>query len=416
MIFSLKISHTDGQIPLSQYLDSINQILDIKNVEKSENNLKSIPYSSWNIFSSNLDLYRFLGNNNNISHKSQLNDKLQLKPILLVNGYHSNHLTWNFFALRLWELGFKNIFSLELNDYTKDEYQYYDLIESSIDSILGSFKDFKTIILIGHSLGGALSRYYLKTKEALNEFVKISLLITLGTPQYGFPKLSKHFVSVLKHIFVPEAVDVLSHNKGVYVTINDQIDQYSFLKVTMINVQGSRKDLVGGDGIFKPEPVSEMINIVEPRSHFYIHKSYTVFNHLKKFLTHNVYIYKIQLINIKFSLPQSSYPFNVYFEVKSNHKITKHYPIEDLIEVSNNKCKLKFPHIIFTGYSKKRFQSKKVNICLFKKNHLTDELLLENSIRIKSSKEARIVFNQELQNKKVYCSFSVISYKLCYDI
>ena len=97
--------------------------------------------------------------------------------------------------------------------------------ESSVDLILDSLKDFKSIILIGHSMGGVLSRYYIKRKEKLHQQSNVSIMITLATPHYGFQKLSYYFEPFLKHIFVPEAVEVLSQDKGFFAVIN----KYCFL-------------------------------------------------------------------------------------------------------------------------------------------------------------------------------------------
>ena len=75
----------------------------------------------------------------------------------------------------------------------------------------------------------------------------------------------------------------------------------------MVNVQGSIKRLGGGDGTFKPESVSEMINYVVHRHHFRINKSLSVFNLIKDFLTNSAVIYKLQLNLIELFFTNSGF-------------------------------------------------------------------------------------------------------------
>ena len=246
----------------------------------------------------------------------------------------------------------------------------------------------------------------------MNENPKVSLLITLATPHYGFPKLSSHFESLLKHIFEPEAVDVLSQDKGVYSTIYTVSDQKKFLKLTMINVQGSLKRLAGGDGIIKPEPVSEMINIVEPRTHFHIHKSHLVFNDLIKFLSQKTSIYKIQLLNIKFPSVYILHPIYIYFKISINNKIEQRYPIEGEVTVSSNETTFKFPQVIYTGYSEDSTEKPIISIEVFRKKLLLHELLLKESFYLDLEDGKTISTRYKLQNQIVNCNFIIVSYKL----
>ena len=407
MKYNLKLYHKNNQIHNYKYEKPVIPISILNN----DNNL--LDNHSWIRLSSDIEIFRYIPENNSLLLASKIKGKLQFKPYLLVNGYQSNHLTWNFFAGRLWKLGFRNIYSLEINDFTNYEDQYYNMFESAIRLILRSQNKFNKINLIGHSMGGILSRYYIKQREKLGKKPNISLLVTLATPQYGFPKLSNHFETILKHIFVPESVDVLSQDKGVFSIINNIPDQNEYLKLTMINIQGSLKRLAGRDGLFKPEPVSEMINIVQPRSHFHVHKSHAVFNNLIKFFLSNVFIYKIQLESIEFKSTKYSKQFEVYFIIKNeNYGHRQRYPIEENIEVSSKNVKLHYPFIIFTGDTVLKSSHKEVKISLIRKKLLSHENLITGSIPINFSKKSSMVRHLTLQNQNVACKLKIISYKL----
>ncbi len=371
-------------------------------------------YPLWIKLSSDVEMYRYSSGEDIDLRHDKVEKNLRFKPILLVNGYQSNHLTWNFFAQRLWDIGFRSIFALELNDYSQDEKDYFKLFENAIAYILSSLKIFQKIILIGHSMGGILSRYYIKQKEKIGANHRISMLITLGTPQYGFPKLSNYFDTLLKHIFEPEAVDVLSQDKGIYPIINTVIDPKDYLKLTIINAQGSLKRLAGGDGIFKPEPVPEMINIVEPRNHFRINKSHLVFNDLYTFLSHNAFIYKILLTSIDFSETDSIDPFEIFLKIKTLNEIEQRFPIEESIEVLNNNVRFSYPHIIFTGYLVNIKEEEEIQITIYKKKIFTNEILLDQHFKISFDDKSQTMSYLELQNQNqsVRGNFNIIRYKL----
>lgn len=102
----------------------------------------------------------------------------------------------------------------------------------------------------------------------------------------------------------------------VHTDVNNIYHEKEFDKITMINVQGALKRLAGGDGTFKPGPVGEMINFVEHRNHFKLHKSHRVFNHIKPFLCNTVSIFKIQVEKIQFPFIQILNSFYIYFIIK----------------------------------------------------------------------------------------------------
>ena len=157
--------HTSSQIHPSKSIIPINQIFSNKNKINLISILGKEIKPLWIKICSEIEIFRFFNGKINDSMTNNVIKDLQSKPILLVNGYQSNHLTWNFFAKRLWQLGCRNIFALELNDFTIDEEQYYSFLESAIEKITFIQDFYKSVILIGHSMGGILARYYIKRRR-----------------------------------------------------------------------------------------------------------------------------------------------------------------------------------------------------------------------------------------------------------
>jgi len=101
--------------------------------------------------------------------------------IILVHGLYHNAGAWLILRHRLRKVGLTNIFAMNYSSF------FYDF-----DAILEKLKRYvqrcapaaagQPIILIGHSLGGLLSRVY--AEQATGEEVP-ALLITLGTPHRG---------------------------------------------------------------------------------------------------------------------------------------------------------------------------------------------------------------------------------------
>ncbi len=366
---------------------------------------------TWITLFPELNVFRFLSVDDYKAQDGKARSELWYRPVILINGYQSSRHTWDFFAQKLWNLGFRSIFALELSDFSVNIEKFYDLLDSTINSILSFLDIFNTVTLIGHSLGGIFARYYIKHNEK-REKSNVSMLITIASPHHGMMKSLRHFGSVFKLIFPPEAVELFSQDKGVHVNIDKIYHEEEFTQITMVNVQGSLKRLAGGDGTFRPAPVSEMINLVEHRNHFRIHKSHRVFNHLKEFICNNVGVYKIQLHKIEFPYIQILNKFYIYFIIAIDGQKEQHYPVMDEIEVSSNELNLENPFIIFTGKNDLFEHEKVISISIYRKKLLSDEKLLEESFSIELAKNKPILTEKIIGNQIVSCYLKTISYRL----
>lgn len=353
-------------------------------------------------------VYRFLSVDDFRSKNGEARDLIWYRPILLINGYQSNRSTWNSFAQQLWNLGFRSIFAFEPDDFSPDLQMMYEKFDVIIKTILDFIALFKSVILIGHSLGGIVARNYVKHIEKRNSS-NVSLLITFAAPYDGVAKNLTPIKSLFKLVFDPEAVDLLSGRGTVFQL--SKIYQKKELFITSVNVQGSLKRFGGTDGIIKPAPESDMINYVVNRNHFRIKKSLKVFNLLKDFLTNEAIIYKIQLISISLPTIQVLSKIMIYLEIEVDDEIFQRFPIMEDLELEDNEYIPSIPQIIFTGKSDNFNQTKEIKVKVFRKKVFSDEKLLEEVFIINLDNEEPVFAYQNIQNSLISLNFNVISYK-----
>ncbi len=114
----------------------------------------------WFLLFPEYKIYRFvyLSDQENVDHQ-EIEYNERFRPILLIHGFKSTHSTWNWMAQRLWADGFRNIFAMELFSYTSGFPKLFEQLTKAIDQILYMFeKKYDFVHLIGHSLGGMISR------------------------------------------------------------------------------------------------------------------------------------------------------------------------------------------------------------------------------------------------------------------
>ncbi len=105
------------------------------------------------------------------------------RPILLVHGVIHNASA--FFPLRkcMEQEGWKNVFTINYPTRHGSLTKMVDTLSERVDEILAQTKS-DQIDIVGHSLGGIISRYYMSVGAGRG---KVHHLITLGTPHRGTP-------------------------------------------------------------------------------------------------------------------------------------------------------------------------------------------------------------------------------------
>jgi triacylglycerol lipase len=104
-----------------------------------------------------------------------------LPPVLLVHGLYHNSSAWVLYRRWLKRSGFKNVYAFS---YSSWKVSFSDLLEEldhQVTRLLDLFPE-RQVVLIGHSLGGLLSRAYV---ECTGNTGKVGAVVTLGAPHQG---------------------------------------------------------------------------------------------------------------------------------------------------------------------------------------------------------------------------------------
>ncbi len=103
------------------------------------------------------------------------------KPVLLVHGYFMSRACFILLYLRMRHTGKRTIFTINLRPRTASIEELAHQLSEKIEEILVLTKSDK-VDIIGHSMGGIVSRYYI---EQMNGAKKVNKLITIGSPHNG---------------------------------------------------------------------------------------------------------------------------------------------------------------------------------------------------------------------------------------
>lgn len=102
-------------------------------------------------------------------------------PILLIHGYMMRGWTLLYLKKRLEKDGWNQVYTWSYTPPFKKISYYAGLLESKVNDILKETSQTK-IILIAHSMGGLLARYYI---GPLKKKSSVEKLVTIGTPHKG---------------------------------------------------------------------------------------------------------------------------------------------------------------------------------------------------------------------------------------
>ena len=100
-------------------------------------------------------------------------------PVLLIHGYLANRGFWYWLRQRLERHGWI-VATISLQPVYSDIDAYVDQVTQRIDEVLAECRS-SQLVLIGHSMGGLVSRAYLRRHGG----GKVARLITLGSPHKG---------------------------------------------------------------------------------------------------------------------------------------------------------------------------------------------------------------------------------------
>jgi pimeloyl-ACP methyl ester carboxylesterase len=365
--------------------------------------------SSWVEINGDLKLYRFSTAipKNEFSTKYSISNFERFRPILLIHGYQSSHISWNWLVLKLWEDGFRQIYALEMADYRKGFDHNMGQLINVINYLLSFQLNYKKIDVIAHSMGGLVTRQYLKLAQGA---LFVRLFISLGSPFKGVFK----FWGVLASLddATESAKDI--RDKIKLDVINDAQYEQSFYLLTQVNIIGSLRRYFNTDGLFKNYPLNDMINFTVPTTHFNLNKTEKSYNLIKEFFFKQIWMYKIRLLTIHkknileinsanlFSL-KVSLRFLITVKDPNSEKILSklYFPTKDRDELyfdTNEPFIPTDPIIIFSGYSS--IKNSKI------KTSLLIEISLVYSNKITGKASIKIHNPSENQENVDYISFS----------
>jgi triacylglycerol lipase len=102
-------------------------------------------------------------------------------PILLVHGIIDNHSIFTLMDRALSRRGFSDISSFDYGLLTSDVRKAAEDLSAAVERLVAE-SGYERVHLIGHSLGGLISRYYV---QRMGGDARVHTLITLGTPHSG---------------------------------------------------------------------------------------------------------------------------------------------------------------------------------------------------------------------------------------
>jgi len=154
-------------------------------------------------------------------------------PILLIHGYMMRGWTLMYLKKRLQKDGWDNVYTWSYIPPFKNIAYYAEQLKNKANDIMNETSQTK-IILIGHSMGGLLARYYISHLEGKSFVEK---LVTIGTPHKG-TQLWSFTYSPCGIEMRPES-DFLTKLKAVPSTIKT-LSIYSSFDEIVLPYQNSR--------------------------------------------------------------------------------------------------------------------------------------------------------------------------------
>lgn len=284
----------------------------------------------WVMINEKLKLWRFYAESPQ-QNKFSLDTLARFRPILLVHGYQSNHLSWNWMVDKLWKEGFRVIYAFEMDDYKKGFNHNMNQLAYVVRFILQQEPVFSSIDIIAHSMGGIISKHFVKLADGA---AVVRLLVTLGSPFTGVFK----FWSFLARLdYAEQSAFDFNDTRGILRDINETVDDNVLHKLTQVNVIGTMRRYLGTDGLFKNRPVSDMVNFYVGSSHFSLNKNPTIYDLILATLQDQYWFYKFRLLSVQINRQRQEREnikqLSLQFHFSVGGKKRENFPVEEELSV-----------------------------------------------------------------------------------
>ena len=373
------------------------ELFDLPNLEIVETQDDTSLYPDldayWFLLDPQRKIYRFIYHDQIIEEDEKIDYTERFRPILLIHGFNSSFTTWNWMVQRLWADGFRNIFAMKIFSYTTGLPRLFEQLTHAIDQILSLLPNYDFLTIIGHSMGGMVSRYYLKQES--EEDCKVRLCVTLGAPHYGIRNILKPFANIaftVTSIFLPSKKELLEDFSitGRMKEINKKILTEDLYKTTMVNIMGSVPMLAGTDGFFKPKNIADMINLKVPTNHFMLNKTEASYQTIQDILLNQVKLFKLRLLYIEVPTNKDVSEREYFLRISQEDKPAQRYPISGYIELTDRIYIPKEPVIIYVGMSSNTVREV-ISIEVFQKDIVIDPKITHQEVEILLSSTDKII-------------------------
>ncbi len=152
------------------------------------------------------------------------------QPILLIHGHLSYASSWHYQRQKLAEAGLGPIYVINLGSCFSSLTEYAEQVQQKVLEIQKETNR-NDIALVGHSRGGLVASYY-ATHLAIQDNIKISELITIGSPLHG--------TSLAKLSFGKDATQMLP-NSTFLTELREELPKHTEFRLHSI---ASRSDAI----------------------------------------------------------------------------------------------------------------------------------------------------------------------------
>ena len=104
-----------------------------------------------------------------------------LPPVILVHGLYHNASAWVLYRWWLGRAGFRNVYAFTYNSWKWSFHELLEQLDRQVAEVATIF-DGRRVALVGHSLGGLLSRAHV---ECSGRPERIQAVVALGAPHQG---------------------------------------------------------------------------------------------------------------------------------------------------------------------------------------------------------------------------------------
>lgn len=332
-------------------------------------------------------------------------------PILLIHGFHSHYSTWNWMVRYLWADGFRNIFAMALYDDALGVETNTHHLENVIYEIL-DLTNSEALYLIGHSLGGLIGRFFVKTFDPK----KVKLLVTIGSPHLcGLSRLPR----LVAFNFIDRRAQITKRDLELHPSSTLKKTQKIFTEadlylLSMVNICGTK--VRGGDtGFkFKDNLVPDMINLGVNYIHTSLHKNGDTYGIIHNLIFGKSIIYKIRLLYITPTVESPKKTEICLYFRPAGQREYQQYPIKDFIQLKEKKPYIpQVPMIVFTYLrSEKKIKRERLEIQIHDNNK---RILAEDEIIFALGAKKQVSDHFNLDTGRGYMiQFAVYSYRLHY--